>query len=491
MIVGILLISGCATKLSEKLTPIDALAQWMKLPERVSFRNSDGDHLVHPFFDLAPFPHTEDMSVNFFPLTPEGANFAYELDLHSGMRYRTFRYCAQNDVWKNVGMIHRPPYTSGIIPRLLDQLGLAQEIKVFGRGDFYRQRPQDEARSFRVRIVGGLIVQYCPKYPCSNKGSWKGRLLYIAVDSEDSRFKDVHSLQELKKKVSWPQVEAMLQNERGRFSATKEDHPAYRLIGEVEAKRSMAYGFKRGHLFQFEEMKSLRENCLKLYDFLWETLSETREGITQRHSGPTEMEKFRERVGQSRFIKEEFASKTEKDKMTTDFASWFKVFQKKYGERFYTCSRFVRPSNINVDIQRHWTFAQLMMFSKMTKLGMTYVCRKRAWIENPRTIENNFLYDINEELRSCRDADLDRAFDAAKRMLSGRAQSRDEYYRYVEYDMREGGSHQKIYSWIFENGKDLGCSDKKQTESVEVTNLFPDDINWNPLSVDTRLDIIR
>src|SRR5690606_6396478 len=114
--------------------------------------------------------HPKDNSINFFPLTAVGAGHTYGLDLVSGKRFRKHRLYRQRDIWEKYPLVvERPPYTEGLVPRLLDPAGLPQKILVFGRPKFYQELDLNSGRSFRVRVVGGLVEQYCSKYPCTGQ----------------------------------------------------------------------------------------------------------------------------------------------------------------------------------------------------------------------------------------------------------------------------------------------------------------------------------
>ena len=107
----------------------------------------------------------------------------------SDQRYRLARARAkaarsalrQTDIWKNYrGVIFRPPYTEGVIPRVLDQLGKPQRIYVFGSEEYYKN--QTRVLANKVRVVGGVIEQFCTKAPCTKKNTWQSKMILLAVD---------------------------------------------------------------------------------------------------------------------------------------------------------------------------------------------------------------------------------------------------------------------------------------------------------------------
>ena len=478
-LVLLVLLSCSSTQAPEPLRPIDALPQWMKLPAANALLDQDGNFIAHPFFDLAPFAHQEDLSLNFYPVTPAGSKFSYQLHLLSGQLIRHKRFCALNDVWgKYTSTLDFPPYTTGIVPRVLDQSGLPQEIKVFGRPDFYLNLERRDVASYRVRIVGGIVHQSCKRHPCNGKNDWRGKLLLIGVDSLDSNLEQVKTLEELKKKVDWKKVIAFMQNENGRFVSEREQVPGFRTLGEVGSTRAFANALSKGKVFDFDEMKTLRNACLKLYDTVWEDAIATRESLSSQ-DGSKELEDFKNRLESTNFITLERTETTRKDIVTRNFASFFKDFSKNYMTQFHVCSRYVRPANLQVDADRHWFFVFMSLFVEMEKNGYIYLCKKRAWMENPLRNTNEYTYDPDEERRACRDKDLDHAFSSAILNLEGMAQFKLDHFKYLDYDSTYGGTHNKINWWVPVSGKMMGCNSKAEDEAPNPQEIFPSNVEWN------------
>ncbi len=480
----------------EILRSIEALPYWFKLDERYVAQGPDGEYPVHPFYDLAPFAHPKELSVNFYVLTPVDSPYAYGLDLVSGQTYKTYTYCDQKDVWGKYGStIRRPPYTQGIIPRLLDSWGGPQEILIFGREDFYKTMPTFPVRSHRARIVGGVIDQYCKKLPCTSRNVWDSHLVLVGVDPNDSKFDEVKDLEALKEKVDWPLVEAFIQNGRGRKVGKDLGQPAYRLAGEVNAEKAFRYAMKNGHYFEFEELKSLRQNCHKLYDYLWEAALLVRKNLAEKQKNE-KLSTFVKKFQSTNVINEDREEETKQEKKTQTFSKFFTEFYKSYGERFYTCSKLVNYGNINNDQARHWFITYMEIYYRLERLGYFYSCEKKAWMDNPRKADNTWTYDPGVERGRCKDAALDVAFDSAITKLTVLKQGNEEHYRYIDYDNGEGGSHAKLHTWINVTGKEMQCTSKQETNIAdEQAKVFPDDITWVDFAkrtdVDDRNFIIR
>jgi hypothetical protein len=75
--------------------------------------------------------------------------------------------------------------------------------------------------------------------------------------------------------------------------------------------------------------------------------------------------------------------------------------------------------------------------------------------------------------------------------MSSLANARRPHFRYIEYDLRLGGSHELLYNWVYSNGKQLSCNGRKLEEKE---SLFPEDISWQIFEVKEkgiRIDGVR
>lgn len=527
---------------------------WLKVDERFSFTDRDGNYLYHPFFDNGPFVKMQEASdsekifaepaeaeeaeqvinegqelsetvdvdelgvggegateadsssapdpamevaqqsiteqleitpvdgkliLNFFVTTPADSAYLYDFDLVSGKLFTKFKYCEQKDIWKNYkSTIERPMFTSGIVPRILDQLGHPQQIIVFGNDDFFK-KTFDENSDLPMRqakIVGGVVEQYCEVYPCSSSGEWLSRQIMVAVSVDDQEFFEVDNLEQLKRKVDWPEVLAFLQNGQGRAilnsvsyvgareERREEENPAFRYIGEISVENVITYANKVGHIFGLSELQALRSSCHKLYDFLWSIADKAK------------LKKLQ--------------------KMNIDnaslFAANFGSFYSKYGKELAICSKYVRAANINQSIERHWFFAFLSGFIKLTQQGNIYFCNQRVWTEN--IIDNNGKLQFNpaENYKSCTDTDMEFGFNMMSSYLEQQQKAGRTHLRYITYDSGIGRTHNKLYSWAQMSGKRLSCTDKKEQEVADLPyEIFPKDVRWTKLdSSATRDDLI-
>lgn len=483
---------------------------WFNAPERFAVRTPLYDIATHAFFDLTPFRTKESADISYFLTTPVGSAHQYDLDLVSGQIYRRRTYCSQKDIWEAYeGKIDRPNFSIGVIPRLLDQASKPQMIWVFGDKKYlFDSEDKGRAQSQRATVIGGFVWQYCEDYPCRTNQNWLSRLVLVGVNKFDPNFSTITNLSELKKKVNWPYVKAFAQNGWGRNVSGTISEPAYRMVGEVSAEEALNFAFKAGHFFSFKEINSLRKNCFYLYDYLWRSLKKVRKNMSEKRKAATDQVAV-DLAKEAKRIRElkEFALSTvisdntekeikknegsvEEERALVDFGKFFQFFYKRYGERFRTCSKFVKAANQRHDPERFWFFSYLKNWFHLEDMNYYYLCPRRSWLQNPRTAGGRRRFDLKEK-RSCSSLDLDESFEQGVTVMASIAGSDRPHWRFLEFDNGIGGSHKEIYSWVFENGKKLGC-DARSLEEKET--LFPQDISWKPFYKQLRrgrYDIIR
>lgn len=481
----ILLFAGCA-KRTHKIESVSARPSWMATDALYNDRNFYGEYLIHPFFDLVPFSSKVDNSMNFVMTTPVGAQSKYEIDLRSGRLYRKHNFCSQEDIWKKyTGTINRPPYTEGIIPRLLDQLGSPQKIIVFGKSRYFHKFEIAPTRSQRVRIVGGVLLQYCNSYPCRGYNKWQSRILLVGVSPTDPEFKKINNLNQLKKVVDWDESVAFIQNSNGRKLSGNEPRPSYRIVGNIGPKEAFKISLSKGHLFNFDEMKTIRSSCQALYDYTWKTVKAIRSYEVHNKLSKDMPEKnitkvkvstdtFSGNVVSAERLDDRSDAVLQKEMEIKDFAYFFKHFYLKYKDRYKTCQQFVRDTSINSDKERMWFFSYLTSFFNTEEAGYMYSCSRTAWVKNPVTNSGERLYSLKKSIKNCTTRELNTAFDMSINIQAGLSSSSQDHFRFIEYDHGNGASHQKIYSWVRDLGDGYVC-DKDRRQKLSI---FPQDVNW-------------
>ena len=155
-----------------------------------------------------------------------------------------------------------------------------------------------------------------------------------------------------------------------------------------------------------------------------------------------------------------------------------------------TCFDFVRPANSKNNRERTWFFSFVQNWINLEELGYFYSCSRRSWLENPFIGQGKRKYPKHES-RGCSAEDLDFGFEQAVNVMSSLASGMRPHHRFIEYDGRPGGSHELIFSWIYDNGKRLACDARKLEEKE---GLFPEDVTWKEFETktrDSRYDMIR
>jgi len=496
---------GCSSDIPKKGNPnrpksIMAKPVWFDVPKRFSTTNRLGDVDTHPFFDLNAYFSKSSSEISYYMVTPLDSRHQYQLDLVSGQRYLAKSFCDQKDVWeKYKGKINRPPFAQGIIPRLMDQLGSPQQIWVFGdKTDFVPSKKELRVQSQRANIVGGLILQYCRDYPCKYGSEWLSRLILLGVNPFDKDFKGIKDLSQLKKKVDWQYILAFAENGFGSSMSGSLREPAYRIGGEVDNKNVLDFAFRNGHLFSFDEINSLRKNCFSLYDYIWKGQKLARiESKKKKKSTDKYAIEYEKRANLLRGIQElsiatVFDDKTnvelkkDHEKLKTLFFNkfWLKLINK-YDGRMKTCFDFVRASNVKEDIDRTWFFAYVQNWINLEDLGYFYSCSRHSWMENPIIGGKKRKYP-KHETSDCSAKDIDIGFKQAITVMSGLTNAKKNYYRYIEYDSRLGGSHEMIYNWVYDKGKDLSCDARKLEDKK---TLFPFDVRWKDFYMNKRKNL--
>ncbi len=354
------------------------LPTWYDAPKKFSSTDREGKLDRHLFFDPSPSIKKENRTLNFIVITPVDSETSYRIDPTSGKRYRHHTYCEQDDIWgKYEGTVKRPNYTRGIVPRVVDSTGLPQEIIVFGNESFYKN--YKHLNTHRVRVVGGLILQDCPKGRCNSSSEWLTKLVLVAVDPRDKDYEKVTTLNSLKEKINWAYSKAFLENGEGRNLIVRTENPGFRIAGEVDSREAFNFSIFRSQNFDKEKAWELRNSCYKLYDHIWENLGDS----------------------------------TNEEKRKHDFQTRFSFIYKKFAKEFDSCSDYVKVSNVNFEQDRHWFFVYYTVVMKMFHAGYYFNCTSNAWAHNPRGLDDEFYYDINDELKACKGADLDVMFDRA------------------------------------------------------------------------------
>ncbi len=456
-------IVSCADLEVEELPVVKTEPVWFQAPTPFQWMEANGDVQLHPFYDMVPFSSAIDQSINFFPLfSPKSESFR-DLDMLSGKSFKRFEFCPRDDIWrKRDGKLSQSNFTYGVVPRLLDQLGMPQNIVVFGNEATYQSELLDGmTASHRVRVVGGVLHQYCEEYPCASEDEWRSRLVLVAVDTADKKFEKVREWEGLKEVVDWPYAKTFLENLYGGTVSGEMIKPTYRVSGEIDGKKSLDAAVKKGHLFRYEEMTSLKKACHKLYDYVWDSVQLIRAFEDKQTAAKADVKKPK----------------------FQNFGAFFSDFYSRHGQQYRTCISRVHNGTLNANLKRFWFFAYFDGFFHQERLGYFYRCPEGVWTRNPLDPNTGKYYYNTKKLYSrCTSRQLDTAFESVALFSLGNGNSGNAHARFIEYDHGKTGTHDRLYTWVPFTGKDYLCQTEgknvAKTEGVVKVDFFPKDIYW-------------
>ena len=441
---------------------------WFKTVNRFSLKDSKGEAIPHLFFDAFPRVNPKEKTLNFIAVTPENYPTQQKLDLASGQLYLSRRFCRQSDAWGSYkGELNLAPFTEGFVPRILDQLNKPQKIIVFGQDGYYQK--YFKSNFFDARVVGAYIEQSCPAGGCLEKGSWLSRLVLIGVQKGNKTYEDVKNVADLKEKVDWAKVQAFIENGSGQNVINQSLHPAFRVGAVVDASQAFHFLKENSHFFTNKSLKEMRIGCYKMYDYLWKDFNQS-----TVVNDDALLKKLKDK-DQKFFNKE----KTELKAIIEPFYKRFAKNFIQFNERYKTCSKYIYPSSINGNPERHWFFAYLDGFHKLHGLGYYYDCSRNVWSPNPYISKNERAVSLKNQFRGCRDHDIDNAMETMPRFFEILKERSRPTFRYIDYDKTSLGTHSKIYSWVEHDNKVLSCS--KDSEDKYFKHKLPtflNDIRW-------------
>ncbi len=447
--------------------PQETSGDWFNVDRRFKLEKRDGVPLIHAFFDFMPKVDLNDNSLNVVMITPPDSPFEYLFDLPSGSVYRGNRYCKQSDAWKKYsGNISRPNFGIGVVPRLLDQLGLPQKILVFGNPHEFPKLTGHPQSFKRVRVVGGFVEQFCDKFPCQGPERWLSRFVLLGLFLDDKEYQHIKDLSSLKKEFDWEYVKAFIENSQGRIIVKEEDIiPAFRAVGGHDAEKSLRLAFKSGRVFLTKELNVLRKSCHKLYDYLAQNMKKYLKRIHEKQVFIAK--------GKEDYLFADMKSEEKNPLFVDDLQGFIRHFYQKFKNEYQSCQKFVYSSNIMVDYERHWPMIFMDGLFKLDNLGKIYSCNDSTWIDNFIKEDGKREYEYVQFNSFCSEDEQIRGFNYIPKAFSSLRKSYLEHYRYIEYDDREGGTHEFIHNWVYDSGKRNQCTDLEKELDMD---LFPEDV---------------
>ncbi len=454
--------------------------KWFSASEKHSLEDQLGRVQPHLFFDVNPEFTEKDQLANVLITTLENSHLAYNVDLVSGQRYYSHHYCNQGDVWnQKSGTFGRPYFSIAYMPRVLDQMGDPQKIIVFGGAD--RIKPSLDHHFVRVRIIGGYVEETCPEANCLGRDTWNSRLVFIAVDPQDSNYSDIRDIPDFQYLQSWDKLQVTLQNLEGRNFTVDRTFPYTRVRKLIPYRESVQYFRKRSAFMSDDEVKKIQSGCHKLYDLMWKEVGEDRpEDILTRNRADLEKKlKAREALRES--------------KKPVGKMARFRKFIKKYFTEAATCEKFVYHGNINKSAEHFWFHSYVGMYIRLHKEGSYFDCRRKTWASNIYNVNGDPVHFLPNEIDDCNDKDMDLAMEYMPNHLKSLKGVMGDFWRFIDYDTHEYGTHRKVYSWAKMTNKKFDCRPDPNQIIMEKMNVFPDDVSWkkwDPIDLEEDLKII-
>lgn len=472
LLMGLFLLASCSTK-NTPTPPNEILTtfpnKWFSKNIEHSIINVNEVPVPHLFFDTTADFNSSEKTVNLIITTPEDSPHDYRIDLNSGQRYFTHAFCQQKDVWNNYSKsIFKPVFSIGYMPRTLDQTGEPQKVIVWGKD--HEHRTLSATNYHRVRLFGAYIEQVCLDGNCLGKNNWVSRLVFMAVDDDDDKTRDIQTIAEFKEQFDWDKSKAYLGNINGRNFIGDKTYPAFRISEPVEYAEAMEFFKNHSIIFTDEELKKVQTGCHNLYESLWDKVGKIRTEDQEAKTADQMKEKIK--------LKTDFKKKN----LPFGFAARLKVFTKKYFNEITTCEKFVYHGNINQNQEKFWFLSYVGMFYRLHREGYYFDCKTKVWQRNNMGDNGELVHQLKRDINECDEVALDQAMGNLPNFMNG-LKGEDEYFRLIDYDTHSFGSHNKLYSWVKMPARRFECSLDPNVEIRRNLKVFPEDVAWKQRAV--------
>lgn len=165
------------------------------------------------------------------------------------------------------------------------------------------------------------------------------------------------------------------------------------------------------------------------------------------------------------------------------FKSRLTLFHQNFRDSYLTCIKYVKSSDGKGNYFRHWFYAYIELFYLLRSKGLIYNCSSEEWEPMKSERDKGELF-VGSSSR-CLPFKFELAFQKALSKINSLYNNHERSYRYLEYDSYYLGTHQKIFSWISEQEKELSCLKDKEITTFRhfngkdrVMELFPTDVIW-------------
>ncbi len=437
----------------------------------IRLANLQGEPLPHLFYDPAAGLNFKTGRVNFLPLIVAGDERAYELDVLSGQRFFSHFQCKQNDVWKERGGVSaRASYTVGVIPRHFDQINQPQRVIVFGGAKRFDVKLPIV---YQVRVLGGFVEEMCPFGRCSGPKDWVGRMVFVAIDEQDSRYAEVKDFSQLLKKIDWQEIRGQLENLPGRNFMVDTEYPAIR-VGNLLSTREIL-GFFEKHTVSLtpKELAATQNSCANLYKIFWDNA-----GATTVLDLPA---KTKEEVN----ARAKFYEALKKKGKPAYFGQRLGALLKKYGDEISTCSRLVYAGDPNQHSDRYKFQAWVNLYVRLHKEGWEYDCRAQTWsATNQGAVA---MKSMRESAAQCSARDYDKAMEYIPPLLKNLRIS-GERWQFIGWDEHVHGTHNKLLNWVRVPERVFACGGENLNTKIRgAWREKPEGMDWSVRHIERSL----
>ncbi len=465
---------GCTWNKEKKLQGDDELLTMIKdrpMAEEISpeykWETLGGEQQTHLFFGVSNKFSKGGMLVNAIVLNPADSANQYKLDLQSGQRYFDHEWCSGDDAWKKYsGKLNSIPFSMGVIPGTLDLLGGAQQVFIFGGEEKFKTLHDNNF--FSIRLIGSVAQQVCVEGNCLGKKNWPSKLIYLAVDPEDTKFGMVKTASELKNLVNFNEVKAYIENYEGVNKQGSKEFPAASIGDFIDFAPTFDFQKRYSLVITDIERQKMVKSCHAIYDKAWKDV-----GIKTIFDLPSRStEELKEKI--------RVRAEWKKAQIPVDFHERLRTFTVKYWTHFTTCMNFVRFPSVNSAPEKFWFLSDLGIYYQLHDDGHYYDCARKSWTKNTINNRGELVYNLKDGIYNCSTKDIDFAFNYLGAYLTGLRNSNKFYYRFLDYDSHTHGSHSKVYGWIKYRRFESNCSSKVNEQIQQKAPIAPADHKWEP-----------
>jgi hypothetical protein len=208
----------------------------------------------------------------------------------------------------------------------------------------------------------------------------------------------------------------------------------------MDFKEIQGFLAKQTIRFEQEELFKMQKSCLSLYDMLWNNVY-----LNQNPANEFSKLDLKDRLGK---------------------------FLQKYLKDYNTCNKYVHPGSPKFNNERFWFLSTFSLFVKLHQEGYYFDCARRAWQGNALSGFGEVVHDIRREFKSCSYSDIKQAFNLLSNFVRNLKDGDRSYYRFIDYDNHQFGTHERLFSWVKLPASKFECSAPLNFE------IFPEDLSW-------------